>query len=1152
MAELWEAVAQVPSLRVTAPLDLEQQVTWSQLDALMHALSSRTRTWIQQSWDQGRMPAPLSAVLLSALRAWLDEWSVRVREFRESFMSLLRLGEGRTHVPLAFDAFTDALRKSLPHFATDLSLATLAPERDALLFRRVLDASPAIDAREWGSVAPEAFALGCEELVAHARRLAAERVAAERAADSAAAAAGQRRRPGSPQREREEGARLGERSPLPLSRTHPHGGMDSEERTPSSRHHAQSQKLRDTTPSFKAGPRAQQTGARGPPSSRAPGRRSTGAAAQQQHTQRSPPQGTSSRGGRASLSPRGRRRARRPLGAQDDDALSLEGRRREGGDGWSDGQVSAGDFERGGRHGAGEEPDGGDEDWRRRRSDWTDAEVHELRAQVAAERRRSAGLQQELESTRQNAEQRERLMQQDNSERVARLEERIFQLNRQLNERGAEQATATYRELVRRGLELKSSFMDQGSVAKMQAEMRSMEQLVEGLNKENARLAQDLKTAQARIKGAEHAMFLENRQLQQQNDELRERLAQVEQTPFQLAGDKASEEIRRLKAALANARRNGDASRQEISQRLEELRRERDELHFEVAQLRRKLGQGAGSATAPASAGGPGAAASGDAKRAPAERVAEAEEQLAKLRAEKDADIAALQRKLQWYVENQEIIDSYARKLEEQKASEQALRTRIGELEDELVHTHSGANAAGSHASGLVAHRRAADLKRIKELEGEVEELRRALRTRHPDSVAELIRATKEDSQQVRDLKQSVARLEKALSEKDDELLRKLRSLRQQHEQVKLGYEQRIADLTGQLKRIQDLDDASETKSEAAGAAAVASSGGIRSKTGRAAARIRELEKQIDDLRAFYMKKLGEKHAVALQRAQKDARPRDGKDEMDKSRVDKASKDKDKGRASKESLPRPGSAGAAASAGEDQGDESGAPMFHPLAAGTHLELRTAQDKVRVLTKQLADAAAAHQVTAERERVARAEAKTLRAELARLHLQQGPRSAQPLAALADARPSSAGRLRTRSPTARVAAATSPLRSPIGAAVQAPALLQLTTERDEAIAKVRSLEQRLRQLQQELVRAAPRALVSKVESLETRLEEKERELRRVLGDTRHLEDTAHAAEVQRLEALLAERDRQIVQFQRELDGFVEALAELQGAQAPELAM
>jgi regulator of replication initiation timing len=120
------------------------------------------------------------------------------------------------------------------------------------------------------------------------------------------------------------------------------------------------------------------------------------------------------------------------------------------------------------------------------------------------------------------------------------------------------------------------------------------------------------------------------------------------------------------------------------------------------------------------------------------------------------------------------------------------------------------------------------------------------------------------------------------------------------------------------------------------------------------------------------------------------------------------------------------------------------------------------------------------------------------------------------------------------------------------VQAPALLQLTTERDEAIAKVRSLEQRLRQLQQELVRAAPRALVSKVESLETRLEEKERELRRVLGDTRHLEDTAHAAEVQRLEALLAERDRQIVQFQRELDGFVEALAELQGAQAPELAM
>lgn len=90
-----------------------------------------------------------------------------------------------------------------------------------------------------------------------------------------------------------------------------------------------------------------------------------------------------------------------------------------------------------------------------------------------------------------------------------------------------------------------------------------------------------------------------------------------------------------------------------------------------------------------------------------------------------------------------------------------------------------------------------------RELEGVIRDLQDSLMKRHPDSVANLIRAaTVSDSIQLKHHKQEeyIASLQEEVKNQKELYERKLRSLRQEHEKVKQQYIETISNLQQQLK----------------------------------------------------------------------------------------------------------------------------------------------------------------------------------------------------------------------------------------------------------------------------------------------------------------------------------------------------------------
>lgn len=89
-----------------------------------------------------------------------------------------------------------------------------------------------------------------------------------------------------------------------------------------------------------------------------------------------------------------------------------------------------------------------------------------------------------------------------------------------------------------------------------------------------------------------------------------------------------------------------------------------------------------------------------------------------------------------------------------------------------------------------------------RELEKTLSELQESIVKRHPDSVASLIRAAKtSDSVQIERKKQAqvVAETKGELTAAKEDYDRRLRSMRQEFEKVKIGYQTRISELESTL-----------------------------------------------------------------------------------------------------------------------------------------------------------------------------------------------------------------------------------------------------------------------------------------------------------------------------------------------------------------
>eukprot|EP00793_Prasinoderma_coloniale_P003741 PRCOL_00003117-RA len=331
--------------------------------------------------------------------------------------------------------------------------------------------------------------------------------------------------------------------------------------------------------------------------------------------------------------------------------------------------------------------------------------------------------------------------------------------------------------------------------------------------------------------------------------------------------------------------------------------------------------------------------------------LAEARETLARERAAHERQLSELEDKIKWYANNQELITANDEQLKTQ-------RKRIAQLEEQLQF-HEGATASkpGTGASAGSSDRKAASkgnvvgrasdrprvsaggagggagAKRVKELEARVRELEMALEERGSSSIASLVAASRprvEESSEVKRLHDKIGGLVDELETSRTESQRKLRALRQEYDRLRVNYDSAIND---SKKKV-----AAAEKREAD----VAKRGGAN------AAKVRDLERQVEELRRFYSRKcrglqeqLDEANkTLGVEKEKEDARKAKAKENRIAKQIEKERQERLNARQEAQSGAETGAAGA-----RPRGDS-----FDPQARA----LADAEKRLRLASQQLAE------------------------------------------------------------------------------------------------------------------------------------------------------------------------------------------------------
>ncbi len=148
-----------------------------------------------------------------------------------------------------------------------------------------------------------------------------------------------------------------------------------------------------------------------------------------------------------------------------------------------------------------------------------------------------------------------------------------------------------------------------------------------------------------------------------------------------------------------------------------------------------------------------------------------------------------LQNKLQWYVDNQEMLDQRDALVADLKSEVLQLKDRLAQKLNDSQVEDSATKKKKSANSGQ---------NKIRALENQVKELEQALLKRHPDSLSNLIRAagpSDEEMVERKKLQKRVSELQNQLDEKDSEMNKSLRVLRLEHERVVASLKKQVEEL---------------------------------------------------------------------------------------------------------------------------------------------------------------------------------------------------------------------------------------------------------------------------------------------------------------------------------------------------------------------
>ncbi|XP_054879138.1 centrosomal protein of 162 kDa isoform X4 [Poeciliopsis prolifica] len=305
----------------------------------------------------------------------------------------------------------------------------------------------------------------------------------------------------------------------------------------------------------------------------------------------------------------------------------------------------------------------------------------------------------------------------------------------------------------------------------IEKEMKEQEILIKGYQQENEKLYVEMKAEQSRSKANQDAMFNENQGLLSQLVDTREQLRRSSRPVCNVCTMDHTKHISDLLAQI-NTYQN-EARLCEENRRLEQ---EKQSLQVELQLMKQE--QELAKAQAFSTSGG--------------DEMSE----LQGLQQEHREEVAALKNKLQWFEENQEVLDRDAGRLKAATAEILQLKEQVENLKREVG-------------------KRSSYVQRMRDLQRQVKELEHILRSSNPNSLPALIyaAATATGGEKATSSglyhpstvnvlqERRIQQLESELESHNEEAKRTLKAIEQQFHQIKLRYEQQICELEQQLKQ---------------------------------------------------------------------------------------------------------------------------------------------------------------------------------------------------------------------------------------------------------------------------------------------------------------------------------------------------------------
>ncbi|NXA74117.1 CE162 protein, partial [Thryothorus ludovicianus] len=322
-------------------------------------------------------------------------------------------------------------------------------------------------------------------------------------------------------------------------------------------------------------------------------------------------------------------------------------------------------------------------------------------------------------------------------------------------------------------------------LAQIQKEIEGQEVIIQGYQQENERLYKQMKELQIQNKKNEERMFKENQCLKSELIHLREK---IEKTNSQSRIMQDSEPARNQSfTELISELRAAQKEEAKLQEEIRRLKQDKQALEVDLVQAKKERDL---------------------AKVQIASASSDKSYEFKVMEESYKQEIAHLKKRLQWYAENQDLLDKDAARLKDAREEIEKLR-----LEVEKLRAEAGDQCVQQKKR---LRDRAADAKRIQDLERQIREMEGILKRRYPNSLPALIYAAaaaekmndnSAETNTIEFLERRIKKLETELEGKDDEAKKSLRAMEQQFQKIKIQYEQRLAELE-QLLAYEFLNEA--------------------------------------------------------------------------------------------------------------------------------------------------------------------------------------------------------------------------------------------------------------------------------------------------------------------------------------------------------